>query len=240
MGHGPTTGATAKAASIRSSRRRPAEQAFDGRRRVEQLLLDGDELAKGCDYWDIRKVAHSPDHRLVAFAVDDKGSEFYTLHVRECGNGREIETIRDTYGEFVWGEDSTIDLLGGARRECAPRRRVLPDARPGTDELVYREADPGFFIGIQKSQSRKFIFVTANDHTTIRVALSAHGRQRPCADARSPSASAASIIPSSISTDASGSAPTATARSISRWSLPRTNSLAKKTGASRSRTGPAC
>ena len=36
----------------------------------------------------------------------------------------------------------------------------------GADELVYREQDPGYFVGVQKSESRRFIFVVANDHTT--------------------------------------------------------------------------
>lgn len=146
--------------------RRPSVHAFDNDLTQEQLLIDGDALAKGCDYWDIRTVAHSPDHRLIAYAIDDKGSEFYTLHVMEAETGREIESIADTYGDFEWGEDSQ-SLFWVARDENA--RPVAVYCRRlgrGADELVYRETDPGFFIGVQKSQSRRFIFVTANDHTT--------------------------------------------------------------------------
>ena len=146
--------------------RRPSEHAFSGDETHEQLLIDGDALAKGCDYFDIRKVAHSPDHRLLAYAVDDKGSEFYTTHIIDCATGAEIDTIRDTYGEFVWGEDSK-SLFWVARDENArPVSVYCRTIGPGTEELVYREADPGFFIGVQKSQSGRFIFVTANDHTT--------------------------------------------------------------------------
>ncbi len=146
--------------------RRPSEHAHNPDPAQEQLLIDGEALAKGTDYFDIRKVSHSPDHRLVAFAVDDKGSEFYTLHVRDCATGADVETVTDTYGEFVWGEDSQ-SIFWVARDENA--RPVAVFCRRlglGTDELVYRESDPGFFVGVSKSQSRKFIFVTANDHTT--------------------------------------------------------------------------
>jgi oligopeptidase B len=146
--------------------RRPSSHAFDSDPAHEQLLLDGDASAKGCDYWDIRKLAHSPDHRLIAYAIDDKGSEFYTLHVIEAATGRELESIPDTYGDFEWGEDSA-SIFWIARDENA-RPAAVFCRRLGReiDELVYREADPGFFIGVQKSQSRRFIFVTANDHTT--------------------------------------------------------------------------
>lgn len=145
--------------------RRAAAQAFE-KEASEQVLLDGNEQAKGCDYWDIRKISHSPDHRLVAFTVDDKGSEFYTLHVREAETGREIETIQHTYGEFVWGEDSASIYWVARDENARPVAVFCRTLSLGTDELVYREDDPGFFIGIQKSQSRKFIFITANDHTT--------------------------------------------------------------------------
>lgn len=148
--------------------RRPAGVAFDGSLDAEQILLDGNQAARGCDYWDIRKMSHSPDHRLVAYTVDDKGSEFYTLHVLEAATGHEVERIEHTYGEFVWGEDSNT-LYWVARdenaRPYAVNRRTL-GLTENQDELLYRENDPGFFIGVQKSQSRDFIFITAHDHTT--------------------------------------------------------------------------
>ncbi|MBI1361012.1 MAG: prolyl oligopeptidase family serine peptidase [Alphaproteobacteria bacterium] len=147
--------------------RRPSERAFETNADDEQLLLDGDELAVGLSHFDMRKAAHSPDHRYVAYAVDDKGSEFYTLRIRDVATGRDIdETIPDTYGEFVWGADS-VSLYWVSRdenaRPVAVHRRKLGS---GADELVYRETDPGFFIGVQQSQSRRYIFITANDHTT--------------------------------------------------------------------------
>jgi oligopeptidase B len=147
--------------------RRPAAHAYDNDPAHEQLLLDGDALAKGNAFFDMRKASHSPDHRLIAYAIDDKGSEFYTLRVREAATGRDLEeTIPHTYGEFVWAEDSK-SIYWVARdenaRPVAVHRRILGT---GEDHLIYREADPGFFVGVHKSESRKFIFITANDHTT--------------------------------------------------------------------------
>lgn len=146
--------------------RRPAAVAFDKQASGEQVLADGNELATGCDYWDVRKFAHSPDHRLVAFAADEKGSEFYTLHIREAETGREVESIPHTYGEFTWGEDSRTIYWVARDENARPVAVFCRTLGEGTDALVYRENDPGFFVGVQTSQSRKFIFVTANDHTT--------------------------------------------------------------------------
>ncbi|MFT3725412.1 MAG: S9 family peptidase [Hyphomonadaceae bacterium] len=146
--------------------RRPAALAFDKQAPGEQVLADGNELAKGCDYWDVRNFDHSPDHRLVAFTADEKGSEFYTLHIREAETGREVESIPHTYGEFTWGEDSKTMYWVARDENARPVAVFCRTLGEGTDALVYRENDPGFFVGVQTSQSRKFIFVTANDHTT--------------------------------------------------------------------------
>jgi len=146
--------------------RRPSDVAFEEDPAHEQILFDGDAVARGRDYWDMRKLTHSPDHRLIACAVDDKGSEFYTLHVFEAATGKDVAVIPDTYGDFEWSEDS-LSLFWVARDENArPVAVFCRRLADGVDELVYRETDPGFFVGVQKSQSRRYVFITANDHTT--------------------------------------------------------------------------
>lgn len=147
--------------------RRPAAEAFAPGNTPEQILLDGDAAAEGTAYFDIRRAAHSPDHRLFAWTVDDKGSEFYTLRIRDLASGQDLdEIITDTYGDFVWGADS--QSLYWVSRDENSRPVAVHQRRLGTgsDRLVYRESDPGFFVGVQKSDSRDFIFVTANNHTT--------------------------------------------------------------------------
>src|SRR5690606_3695941 len=39
----------------------------------EQVLLDGNKEAEGKSYWHLGGASHSFDHKLLAYAVDDKG-----------------------------------------------------------------------------------------------------------------------------------------------------------------------
>src|SRR5262249_16008257 len=39
------------------------------------------------------------------------------------------------------------------------------------DPIVYEEADPGFFVGVSKTESERFILIEAHDHTTSEVRL---------------------------------------------------------------------
>src|SRR5262245_59266810 len=64
---------------------------------AEEVLLDGNKEAEGRSYWQLGAAAHSPDHKLLAYAVDQKGSEFFTIRIRDLETGRDLsDSIPDT------------------------------------------------------------------------------------------------------------------------------------------------
>ncbi|MES1924074.1 S9 family peptidase [Salinisphaera sp. T31B1] len=139
----------------------------------EQCLLDGDAEAADRPYFSLGAVHHSRDHRLLAFALDERGSEAYTLHVRpiddEGASGEEIQPpIANTTGNLLWSTDSGTlfyTTLDDNHRPCKVWRLAL-GAEPETAECVYSEADPGFFVSVSTTQSERFILINAHDHAT--------------------------------------------------------------------------
>ena len=74
-----------------------------------QVLLDGDAMAKGLPYFDFGGTRHSPDHRLEAWSADVRGSEFFTIRVRDWQTGADLpDVIEQTSGSVVWGLNSTF------------------------------------------------------------------------------------------------------------------------------------
>src|SRR3954468_14425290 len=64
---------------------------------AEQILLDGDKEGEGLPFFDLGDADASPDHRLLAWSADRKGSEYYTIHVRDLATGRDLDDeIRGT------------------------------------------------------------------------------------------------------------------------------------------------
>ncbi|HML43583.1 MAG TPA: S9 family peptidase [Hyphomicrobium zavarzinii] len=140
----------------------------------EHILLDGNAEAEGKPYWDLGGKAHSPDHRLLAYSVDDKGSELYTIRIRDLETGRDLtDEIPDTRGEIVWANDSQTLLY--IRLDANHRPLFVYRHRIGTpvseDVLVYEEKDIGFYVGLDKTLSGKFLIVDAHDHQSNEVYL---------------------------------------------------------------------
>lgn len=138
----------------------------------EQILLDGDAEAQGRDYFSLGAVDHSPDQQKLAYAVDTNGSETYTIRIRDLASGQDIQPpITGATGGVLWSADSRwlfYITLDDNHRPCKVWRLALGQDQEQA-ELVYEEPDPGFFIGLEESQSGNFIFINAHDHATSEV-----------------------------------------------------------------------
>lgn len=140
----------------------------------DQVLLDADREAEGLPFFDLQDADHSPDHRLLAWSADRKGSELFSIRVRDIATGRDLEDeIHATSGEIVWAGDSAtfyyVEVDDKHRPVRVRRHRLGTSAEK--DELVYEEKEPGFFIDLDITSSGAFIIITASNHETSEVQL---------------------------------------------------------------------
>ncbi|MFN7166541.1 MAG: S9 family peptidase [Pannonibacter sp.] len=138
----------------------------------EQILIDGDKEAAGKAYFKLAGATHSDDHSRLAWAYDDKGSEFYTLKLRDMATGADLATvIEDTAGggEFSACGRYLFYIRVDANHRPSKLFRHEIGTDPATDVLVYEEADAGFFMGVGKTQSGSHIVIDIHDHETSEV-----------------------------------------------------------------------
>jgi oligopeptidase B len=139
----------------------------------ERLLIDGNALAASHSYFRIGGVSHSPDHKLIAYAVDTKGSEFFTIKIIEAETGTLVDAkISDTNGDMQWDNDSRGLFYIWVDDEHRPRRvlRHLVGA-DAADALIRDQKNPGFFLGIDSTHSRRFLLLSVHDHETSEVSI---------------------------------------------------------------------
>ncbi len=113
--------------------------------------------------------APDPTGRLLAWAYDDKGSEYVTIKFRDIESGNDLpDSLDDTAGHFVWSACGTYlfyVMVDVNHRPNRVMRHQLSTAQ-SKDECVYEESDAGFFVGLDDTRSGRFLIITAHDHET--------------------------------------------------------------------------
>jgi oligopeptidase B len=130
----------------------------------ETLLLDSDARAQGKAYYEVGHAHHSPDHSLYAWSEDDQGSEYYTVRVRDLATGEELASpAASAYGDFAFSADSQWLFWTWKDEHGRPSKIFRRPARGGADVLVYEEPDEGFFIGVSRTASDRYMVISAGN-----------------------------------------------------------------------------
>jgi oligopeptidase B len=139
----------------------------------EHILLDGPKEARGLDYFEIGATAVSHDHRLMAWAADTTGSESYIIRVRDLTTMEDHDRLERSSGDIVWGRDCTffyyIELDASQRPYRVMRHRL--GERQEQDVEIFREADSGWFVSLDRTQDDRYGFIDIHDHETAEVLL---------------------------------------------------------------------
>ena len=136
------------------------------------MLIDLNVEAEGLEYLRMGNFAVSPDHSLLAFALDTDGSETYALRVKDLASGDLLpDRIENTYYGLEWGNDNRTlyyTTLDPAQRPFKlHRHRLNEDA--SNDEVVYHEEDERFFLQLYKAKSERYIFFALGSAVTSEV-----------------------------------------------------------------------
>ena len=147
-------------------------QPREGGERV--VLLDGDKEAAGKDYFRLSGIDHCTDHSLGIWGYDDKGSEYFTLRIRDLSTGDDLaDVIANTGGDGAWAPDGRsffYTVLDENHRPSKIFHHVIGTPQ-ADDRLVYEEEDPGFFMGVGASMLDDVIYIDIHDHETSEYLL---------------------------------------------------------------------
>ncbi|WEX78337.1 S9 family peptidase [Sinorhizobium numidicum] len=141
---------------------------------IRQVLLDGDKEAEGKSYFRLAGLDHSSDHSRGLWGYDDKGSEYFTLKVRDLASGEDLtDVIENTGGGGAWDPDGKsffYTVLDENHRPSKIFHHVIGTPQ-ADDRLVYEEEDPGFFMSVGGSLLDDFIYIDIHDHETSEYRL---------------------------------------------------------------------
>jgi oligopeptidase B len=134
----------------------------------EQVLLDLNDIAG--DYIAMSAWRPSPNNRYLAYGLDETGEEDYRLFVMDMASGYVITELPPAYG-YEWAQDGRAlyyirydHVLG---REVLARHAIGTD--PASDDILYQEHDPNFWLVIYPAKDRTHLFLESATFDTSEV-----------------------------------------------------------------------
>jgi oligopeptidase B len=136
----------------------------------EEVLLDLNEMVKGHPFMAVGDFEVSDDTNLLAYSTDSTGYREYTLNVKDLRTGAATK-IAERVSSVAWADDNrTLFYVVDHPVNKNPYRLYRHTlGRAGEDELVYEEKDEMFGVGVERSRSRGYVFLTSGSHTTSEV-----------------------------------------------------------------------
>ena len=137
----------------------------------EEVYFDGDIEKKktGSEYFGLGNVSVSPSDEFMAYSLDLKGSEYYTIYLRNLSNNNnEKDLIENTSGSITWALDSKSFFYSKLDKFHRPRKiyQHILGTKIENDNLIFEENDETFTCGISLSSDEKFFIISTSDHIT--------------------------------------------------------------------------
>jgi len=137
----------------------------------EEIYFDGDLEKKksGSEYFGLGSVSVSHNDDCMAYSLDLKGSEYYTIYLRDLTNNKNLpDQIENTSGSITWSLDSKSFFYSKLDKFHRPRKiyKHFLGEPVKNDELIFEEKDETFTCGISLTSDEKYFIISTSDHIT--------------------------------------------------------------------------
>ncbi|MDC3026458.1 S9 family peptidase [Candidatus Pelagibacter sp.] len=150
---------------------------------VEEIWNGDKEKEKlNTEYFGLGDLEVSFNDKYLAYSLDLKGSEYYTIHVRDIETNKLItEKIQETSGSITFSLDDKYIFYSKLDEHHRPRKifRHKLGSSVLDDELIFEEKSEAFTVGLGISSDEKFFFITSSDHNTSEQYYFAVDEQEP-------------------------------------------------------------
>ena len=121
------------------------------------------------EYFGVGDLEVSYNDELLGYSLDLKGSEYYTIYIRNITSGKLVtEKIEETSGSITFSLDDQYFFYSKLDEFHRPRKifRHKIGSSVKDDELIFEEKSEAFTVGISLSSDEKYFFITSSDHNT--------------------------------------------------------------------------
>ena len=139
-------------------------------KKIEEIW-NGDEEKKklGVEYFGVGDLEVSHNDKYLAYSLDVKGSEYYTIFIRNIETNKIVtKQIYDTSGSITFSLDDKYIFY--SKLDNNHRARKIFRHEIGnfdkSDDLIFEEISEAFTVSISLSSDEKYFFISTSDHNT--------------------------------------------------------------------------
>mgnify|MGYP001191144494 CR=1 FL=1 len=134
-------------------------------------IWNGDKEKKklNTEYFGVGDLEVSWNDKYLGYSLDLKGSEYYTIYIREISTNKIItEKIKDTSGGITFSLDDKYIFYSKLDKFHRPKKifRHKIGTSLKDDILIFEEKTEAFTVGMGLSSDEKYFFITTSDHNT--------------------------------------------------------------------------
>ncbi len=137
---------------------------------VEEIWNGDKEKSKmKTEYFGVGDLEVSYNDKFLAYSLDLKGSEYFTIYVRDIKTGKLVtEKIENTSGSINFSLDDQYIFYSKLDENHRPRSifRHQIGSSVNEDLLIFEEKTKAFTVGIGVSSDEKYYFINSSDHNT--------------------------------------------------------------------------
>lgn len=130
---------------------------------VEEILLNGNEMAEGHDYFSLGGLTVSDDNKMLAYAVDTVSRRLYTIYFKNLETGEtSSESIPGCSGGGAWAADNSTFFYTVKNEETLRTERIKKHrlgSSVADDVEVFYEEDDTYATYVWRTKSKAYIFI---------------------------------------------------------------------------------
>jgi oligopeptidase B len=141
-----------------------------GTNSIEEIWNGDNEKEKlRVEYFGVGDLEVSNNDKFLAYSLDTKGSEYYTIFVREIKTNKIIsKEIIETSGSITFSLDDKYIFYSKLDKNHRARKIFRHEIGnlDKIDELIFEEKSEAFTVGMGISSDEKYYFISSSDHNT--------------------------------------------------------------------------
>ncbi len=141
-----------------------------GTENIEEIWNGDLEKKKlNTNYFGVGDLEVSYNDKYLAYSLDVKGSEYFTIYVRDIKTNTFVtEEIKDTSGSIMFSLDDKFIFYSKLDKNHRPRKIFRHEIGKSVqdDILIFEEKTKAFTVSIGLTSDEKYYLVTSSDHNT--------------------------------------------------------------------------